>query len=356
MSAYSLSERLAEIRQENQDSSIAPLTLPDRWRHIEESLRGWVNGMIIIAGQANHGKSSLATNLALALLESNPNLVVLDISLDDDARNRISRYVASLSAVHINDVLFEWTVDASSPTGSKVLQRINDAYERLRSLEGRLILLDAGDIIPTTQSDRGLGVPTIEAISSRVLEVTRAIGPDRQLLLLLDSLNEVASSRTSSDILEMQRYVIGRLSVLSNQHSLRILATAHVRKDINWKNPNMNDIYGDSVIRYYAKAITFVYNDSKEQGGADNSVFSEVIPQSLDMYADDRSGIAPRIPIIAWIWKKSKISSFDGRYFMKFVPWSNTVLPVDPADNSRYDNLLNQELLPAKSSRGNGGG
>lgn len=349
---YSLSSVLDQVRHTNLDESISPLALPDKWSFIQESLRGWINGMVIVAGQANHGKSSLVTNLALALLEANPNLMLIDISLDDDKRNRISRYVSAISFARINDVLFEWSIDKTAPVGQRVSDAIDRAFGFLKSLEGRLIILDAGDLIPPHQSNIGVGVPTIESVSSTVLDVMKSLPPDRQVLLMLDSLNEVSTSNKGLDLLEVQRHVIGRLSVLSNQYNLRILATAHVRKDIAWKNPNMDAIYGDSVIKYYAKAITFVYNDSKEKGGPDNSVFSEVIPPDLDLYYDDHLEGPPRIPIIAWIWKKSKVSSFDGRYFMRFVPWSNTVVPVKQTDNDRYNNLLDQELMPSASKGG----
>jgi Mrp family chromosome partitioning ATPase len=343
----SLKETLIAIHRINMSDENQPLALPPDWWMVADALRGWVNGMVIVAGQANHGKSSTVTNLALALMETNPDMVVLDFSLDDDKRNRVSRYVAAVSYARINDVLFEHRTKKQNPT---VWSAIHQAYHRLSALDGRLYILDAGDIIPGPVSDRGAGIPTIEAISQVVLESrNRHGGP---MLILLDSLNEVGA-RIPGDELDIQRYVVQRLSVLANQHNVRILATAHLRKDVNWKNPSIDDVYGGSVIKYFAKVVTFIYNESKEKGGAENASLAEPLPPHLDLYAHSgNQGKTVYIPVLAWIWKKSKVSDFDGRLFFRYIPYSNTVIPISvDTEVQRYNSLINEDLQSNKQGR-----
>ena len=59
---------------------------------------------ITLAAESNIGKTAVFTNLALDLLETNPDVTVMYFSLDDSRRYTAYRFLSILSQLHINKI------------------------------------------------------------------------------------------------------------------------------------------------------------------------------------------------------------------------------------------------------------
>ena len=337
---------LETVRQVNRSEILGrPLQWGTEWgQTIPEMLRGWSSGLLLIAGQSNHGKSSLAVTLALQFLQNNPELWVLDFTMDDDLRDRLSKYVAIASGLSPDKVKMEYemlkTLDPSVlPIYEKYLQIGYDAVSSI----GRLVVLDSQCMYSILHpEDNGIGLipPTIDNIKRITMllhhELAKSGG---QILILIDAINDLlVEDRNASDNERLTR-IGSELMTLAQVGNIRIVATAHARKVTNWRKPSMDDVYGASALKYAAKVITFVYNDYKVRRG-ESSLTMQMVPPDSDLR---KLFPTPRTaPVLIWNFLKNKTSGLDGETFLMLDPFTTGVFPIEETDWDYYRSLLYQ--------------
>ncbi|MCX6135902.1 MAG: CHC2 zinc finger domain-containing protein [Ignavibacteriales bacterium] len=91
---------------------------------IQEKIYGLQSGLYIIAADPNIGKTMFQINLAVDVLNSNPEASVLFYSMDDSRERIADRFLAKLTQISINDVQFRL-----DDVGQQ--QILDDAYRQL---------------------------------------------------------------------------------------------------------------------------------------------------------------------------------------------------------------------------------
>lgn len=350
-----LSSHLSRVRSVNCSPVLGtPLSWgPDWGTQIPARLAGWSSGLLLISGQSNHGKSSVAISLVLNFLQRNPDLWVVDFTMDDDLRDRLSKYVAILSGIPPEAVKMEYSVHSAlqnDPTALGVYRSLVDtAYNDLSGI-GRLIVLDSQtlyELLNPGESAVGIIPPTIENICRAITKVHRyASAQGGQLLVLIDAINDVMieNGRNAGDNERLSR-IGSELMAISQAGGIRIIATTHARKVTNWRKPSMDDVYGASALKYAAKVITFVYNDYKARRN-DSSLTIDIQPNQKAvpfMRAYTKSQLVTRTaPVLIWNFLKNKTSGLDGEAFLMLDPFTTGVAPLEEQEWDYYRSLLYQ--------------
>jgi len=140
------SDYATELRErfeidDNRDPN-KPLGFPlNKFKELSEHTDGIQPGFYHLAAESNIGKTAIFTNLALDLLETNPDVSVMYFSLDDSRRYTAYRFLSILSHLHINRI--------QKPQSDLLsYDKIVEARKSLLNLvdSGRLIVKDLGDL------------------------------------------------------------------------------------------------------------------------------------------------------------------------------------------------------------------
>jgi len=332
-----LEDQIQEIRQQNTDSrSASRFRWDPDWQPVGDALECWNHGILVIAGQTNHGKSSITVNLIQQMLFNNSDrMFLMDFTLDDTARRRMAIYLASLMQVRINDVLQE--IEVSHP---QVRQRIDEGYRHMTTWADSLYIYDHEEIRRAIGGKRGLSV-TIEDIAGivdlRAEWLARQNSP-RRLFLAIDSLHDLSTLAHVESDNQRQEVITQRLVDLSTQYQMPIICTTHSRKTTSWRNPDVDDVYGASGLKYAAQVVTFVYNDAVQRAGTENSVLTT--SHTPPPYYPNLPYL---VPVLVWHWKKNKTSSYLGRMFLKYLHWCNRVELLDRAQSDLLERRFTEQ-------------
>ncbi len=344
-----IQHRIDEVRQYNQSHILgSPLEWPREWRRLAHVLEGWTSGLLLISGQSNHGKSAVAMALGLEIVRSNPNATVIDFTMDDDLRDRMSRYIAILSGLTPYMVKMEYRYrnlqpdEGDSRTYLKYLEQGYDLYRA--HFQDRLLVVDGETIaLLRERKNRGLQpyIGDITHYTTVIRQELMARQPDHHLIVIIDSLNDLAVDNSVSDNDRLSR-IAGQLMSLG-QNGVRIIATTHARKMTSWSRPSMDDVYGASSLKYAAKVITFVYNDLKVSGN--ESPMKEERPTPSELLTVDF--LMPKqvsVPILIWSVLKNKTSPFSGNLFLRMDPLTTQVSMLEDDDVDFYARQLEAGL------------
>lgn len=333
-----LSEILQEVRAENRDPNRSrPLAFDPEWETVSQALEGWLHGIMLIAGQTNHGKSSLTVNLTSQILLNNyEHVFVMDFTLDDTLRRRLAIYVASMCSVRINDVLMEHRVG-----DDRILRAIDEGYRSLSSWEDSFRIYDTAEM--SRFEGRTLVTVSVESLAQMVeyqINRLRQAGDNRRPMVVIDAINDLTTRKRFENDLQQQEYVVQQLVSLATTYQTPILCTSHSRKSTNWKNPNLDDVFGGSALKYAAQVVTFVYNDVVGRTSPDQSPM--IIPEEPPAYYAGMPGFPRHVPVIVWHWRKNKTSSFVGRQYLKLVQWCNRVEMLPAVLQRTYDTRFSE--------------
>lgn len=225
-----------------------------------ESLRWLVPGTsMVIAGHTNHGKTSLMMSMIAGLLRNNPELMVVDFTIDDPATKRYTQYVSILGNLPINSVLNHKVAINSEKDiqGLALANQMMESWDR----DERLVIFEAmtreGDSF-VDQNKASFIIKTVEGFRQKY--------PDRKLIFLIDAINDVEYDlgHTFGELdqekalcRDLQKLAIGTESIM--------MANVHIRKNM-LKRPTLEDIKGNSYTAYRATVALAAYSDAKAQG------------------------------------------------------------------------------------------
>lgn len=336
----SLIEILCEVREQNREPSRSrPMSLDEGWSEVERAITGWLHGIMLIAGQTNHGKSSTIVNLTRQILLNNyEHVYVMDFTLDDTLRRRIAIYVASMANVQINDVLMEYRV-----TDSRILAAIDSGYQALETWSDSFTIYDTAEI--SRRTGRTLVTVSVETLTRLVeqqVNLLRRRGDNRRPLVVIDAINDLSAGRPLESDLREQEYIVQQLVALATTYDTLILCTSHSRKNTNWRNPNLDDVFGGSALKYAAQIVTFVYNDLVGRTEPEQSPM--LVPDTVPEYYEGLPHIRKHAPVLVWHWRKNKASPFVGRLYLKLTQWSNRVEMLSSPLKEAYDRKFNDML------------
>ncbi|MDY0152343.1 MAG: DnaB-like helicase C-terminal domain-containing protein [Candidatus Cloacimonas sp.] len=212
---------------------------------IESSIRGVQSkGVWLIGGRTNIGKTGFSVCVALDLVESNPDMKVIYICLDDTEGETINRMIA-----HIGEV-FIWESDINTDI-KDIESKKEMAYQTL-SEYGKENRLDVVDI------------DTIGCDLKSILDYIKE-NKSEKTVVVIDGMNNIESNERES--LRHDDKVGKELKRFTVTNNLSLIATCEIRKSaegtratttdiLNKKTITTDDIKGSVGLAYHANVIS----------------------------------------------------------------------------------------------------
>lgn len=267
---------------------------------LDDKLAGeWQGSLGIIGGRANTGKTTLLTQMALASVLENEDVVSVILTLDDARRKIIPRLVTLLALeeygnIFLNMGMVERPAHWLKESGNGALYEYRDAgYRRLKEVvsDGRLVVKD---------TTHGTSFPYIQAL----LQHTQHDNPGKQVIFWLDSYHKVA---TTDGLRDRGFHVELALLIknLAKQMSIPFWMNAEYTKLAAGTRPNNNHLAETVKLEYEADVIIHLYNDLHDMGMQSEMFFT---------YNNKR------LPLVEALFGKNKINDFKDRVWLKFYP------------------------------------
>lgn len=261
---------------------------------LDEALDGLQQGLILVAGKWNTGKTAFLHSLATNLLPNASNFV-LYFSIDDAViGTTIPRLVSNLSMVPISIVsnpIHRIDKNETIEEAEKLVlkQKRNEAIDLLKTYSGRFGIKDSVD---------GYDTSFIE----KMIKIYRSIAGSRNLIILVDFLNMVEWKK-KADRTEIETQLAFFFKQMSNIYDCPVVCTVEATKGIADSKIKETDIKGSSALQFRSTLTLLLSSDFE-------------VEEKSNMYWYNDKGVAQ--PIVKVRVSKNKGSSFRRSLYYKF--------------------------------------
>ena len=290
-----LSDRLMEKYEleKNRESILLgyPLT---KFKNLCENIDGLQPGLYIIGAETNVGKTALLTNIALDLINSNPEVRVLYFSLDDSWSVITNRFLGILTGLELNKVQRMQGCESDAI-------KVKNAYQELARLadDGRLYIKDLSDVTNFNQAEA----------------VVRELYEQGNLAVFIDGLYNLEVEGNGGGIRETNIERANKLKLLVDTYRIPLICTAELRKKTKEegkdKPPTVSDLMETGKFGYNANVVWLLYPENfSESKGADQFMIKlDYAKNKLSHYKDyqtlifeKKKGIIREIHIDNMMW------------------------------------------------------
>lgn len=269
------------------------------WPLLNEALLGLDHGVVLIASPPNQGKSALLLNTYSQVIEHNPDVFVLDFSLDDSFEDRVRNAIARMAKIPINWV----KLPSGIPDEAKQARR--DAYAKWHTtFAHQLQIIDETELEGKARN--------FSSIKACVEEYRAKLPPFIKLFVAIDGFHNIVADGFRGDDNQIQKYLSAEIKNMAERNRCVVFATTHTPKGSMKRGLDQDAVLGAGRATYDAKAIGTIFSDYKVNRGNAEIFHDMVLPHS--------PGITTRLPVIELDITKNKAGSFSDVIFFKFVP------------------------------------
>jgi len=217
-----------------------PLT---KFNTLANNIDGIQPGFYFLGAESNVGKTAVLTNLALDVLDTNPDATVLYFSLDDSRIYTAYRYLSILTGFHINDV--------RKPNVN------HSDYQTLQTQ--RNVLLDY------IQTERIILKDLSEVNHMDHLMKTVDEYPDhKKLIVLIDGLYNLDVAAGKNEGIRVQNIEkANKIKLITDKYGIPLIATGELRKKTKGESkrtkPTIHDLMETGKFAYNANVIWLLY-------------------------------------------------------------------------------------------------
>lgn len=296
---------------------------------IHEKLEGIDEGLYLFPAESNAGKSAMMTNVLedLVMCESN-KLFGLYFSLDDSKNEIIPRIIAMREGARIStiakpkrakNIIEKQEIDPSEIMRlEEELEKREKGIQKLKDSSNKLMLIDSNEV--RTLKD-------IEECIDRVYNYIKAIDPEMNLAIAIDSIKDIALDDNSKNKNEESDYIAKEVKHWTVKYKCPIFSSVHLRKLNGNRRPTLDDLKDSNVLVYEASVIWLLFNDVSKN------------KQSAKIYQQEPNSVEKQ-QVIELDWAKNKKSSFKGRTFCYFAPEMSRAKECGKAATERFNALL----------------
>jgi replicative DNA helicase len=286
------------------------------WKAIDKAIGGLQTGFHVIGGDSNIGKTSFISQMAWNVATLNPDVYVIDISLDDPLLEKISRVIAAGQRVLINAV--------KSPRDflqyPKMLQRRAEGLKQLRKMVNCYKAYD---------QDHGSDVATIKETVKRHIVELKAAGEKRKICLFIDNFHDLSTEAKESQGSDKAKYtyLANFIGDMATELDIPIICSAEFKKTNGFRRPSIEDLREAVKIKYKAKSVMLCYNEVSLKG------------ESAAVYFE-KAGDPEKQAVYEVKFAKNKFNKFKGRVFFEGYPEMAYFVEADDASSKRYNNVI----------------
>lgn len=285
------------------------------WARYDQYMENVQNGLHLVGGISNIGKTAWMTHLALNLAETNPDLFVLYVSIDDNLKAQVPRVIANLGTLPVNQVknpkvFIDQNISLDKKAKEMQWKRRALGNNRLIKLaENNLAIIDIND-------------------ASRLDEIEREIHIFQQVTgkpvaLFLDNFHKIRSSGFNN-FRERFTHVSEELKRITSQNSMITFSTVELTKLGHDGRPDHENIKETVDLIYDAETIHMLHSDfHSKQGNTELKFMDGRLP-------------GKHLPILEVNVTKNKISGFKGKLYYKFFTDFMYFDECDAHDQKKY--------------------
>ena len=252
----------------------------------DDKLDGIQQGLTLIGGSPNSGKSATQISLTIKILQNNKDVYLVYFTIDDPLYVTLARFIANLSGLPINVVSNPNYKIMKANLPEKVKQdyinRREQAIEFLRKNASFFTLKD---------SSEGL---TIEQIKEK-LQTLHALSQGKRLVIVIDNLHNLRSKRNITSDKHLFSLISNELSQIANSYKCPVIASSHITKEaIKTKNFDGTAIKETVELYFDAKLILMI--DTEEDKELDS--VQDDVELTIHIPKNKMSGFKGKIPFI----------------------------------------------------------
>ena len=295
------------------------------WPIFDKSLDGLQNGLWVVGGLSNVGKTMFLLNLLWKLRINNPDTLFLFFTIDDSFAKCQARLGALISRLYIN-------IFGAPNKGNKTSceqQKVEDKREKANSqlidaFEKNLIIRDSVD------------GKTLDYIKNESLELKAR---HENIVVFLDNFHKVRVNKFSGN--QKWIYLSEEIKSLSNLLDCPLITTAELRKLNHNGRPELDDIKDATDLVYDADCTLLLHNDYHSCKG-ETEIKRTVIS----------FGVEYDFPIIDVRVAKNKFSDFKSSLYYDFTPSTCTYQECTEDRTSTYRAVMNAKDMKNKRKWG----
>ena len=276
---------------------------------------GLYPGFTVIAGDSNLGKTALMSNIAWNVVENNDDVYVMDFSLDDSMKDKLSRMAACSGKLIINAV----KTPMHYQNYPLMLIRRRNALIKLRSMTDKYCAYDSSF---TT---------FVEDISQEI--INRLIYFDehqinKKVVVFIDNFHDM-DIRDQPNLSAKDKFdaLAQWCTDFATKYNIILVCTAELKKLNGIRRPQLDDLRETVKIKYAAKAVLLVYNEVHYKGESANIYYSI----NNNPYKQ---------PIFEVHFAKNKYGTYKGRNFFEFYPDMAYLKECDPQAQKTYTSIV----------------
>lgn len=268
--------------------------------------------MLGLAGVSNIGKSSFVRSLTLELVLSNPDILVINMSIDDAFQKVIPGYISLLTGLSISEIRMAkfkiWHDKAKQ-------QLWTEGWRQINNLSDRLIVKDVSD-----------GGTTIAL--EKYIKYYQRLCPDKKVFCIVDNFHKL---RDYADLEGRSRYnaISSRIKELTINYNVPILNVLEIRKQSQFgMRPTLQDIKETIEIEYDCDLVWLLHQELHVNPNTD-----------MRWQAYTEYGELTEMPINELTFAKNKEGGYKGTVYFRFR-----------TDRSQYIELSQEELQNIKNT------
>ena len=276
---------------------------------------GLFPGFIIMGGDSNLGKTAFMSQMAWNVATLNPNVYVMDFSLDDAMPDKLSRIAASSGRLIINAV----KTPLNYVQYPLMLVRRKNALINIRNNVNRYRAYD---------SSFSTYIEDIEKEIEEKLIYFDANGIDKKIVVFIDNFHDL-NIANKPNLSDKEKYdtLAQWCADLAIKHDIPIICTAEFKKLNSSRRGQLDDLRESVKIKFEAKAVLLVYNEVHYKG------------QGADIFYM-KNGNPFKQPIFEVHFAKNKFGTYKGRNFFEFYPEMAYMKECDPNAQKTFSQIL----------------
>lgn len=277
---------------------------------MSRSLADFEQGIAILTGLPNSGKSTLMMNMELQSLELNPDLICVDLSFDDPVEKRYQQWMAARTGLYYQDI------SSDTDLAPNLVAKKEAAHAWLESM----VQAERLHIYSAVDTFQGKDKSSIEVEFLKISNVMKLMSrmrrryPDKPIAMFVDSWNDLdlQAGRTDSEV-QAADAAAKRLKQKAEATSIRLWISAHLRKT-QGREPALEDLKGSGYLAYAAVWVGIVRNEYRENSMNDPLMYQ--FGNKLVPMLTVRPGT------------KNKVSTWDMPLYYGFLAGQGTIIPL----------------------------